>query len=225
MPRRPDFKISDETVEVVFPTVGILTASGGGIEFDEPIIGAYYDNSPKGQGTYTLSPIGGIRYFDLQKSQLASAGEFATKLVFQDGETVYLIRPVYPEDGIKFSKYRIPVPVASLETKFSLEARPMIEDQLRIASSGSGVPLPFFESLVVFYSEELNTLADVVYMSSQGTYYRDDGGWLSLDFSDRKYENFTIFEISATKAKEFLEAFDNDSNMNTKDIAKYSSNN
>ena len=223
MPRKENFKITDESVEVMFPTLGVLSVSGAQ-ESDETIIGAYYDNSEEGKGTYVLTSSNGIKYFDLDKSQVASAGEFATKLVFQDDTNVYLIRKLVSEDGSWISKYKAPVPVEVLESKVSLESRPLIEQQL-----GSSVPqagfLPFFESMVVYSREDVGMIAEVIYMTSAGTYIRQDSGWSKADMSNEKYEDLFVAELSLDRAKDFLDAYDRNASMSVKEALSYTSNN
>jgi hypothetical protein len=222
MPRKENFRITDESVEIMFPTLGVLSVSGAQ-ESDETIIGAYYDNSEEGKGTYVLTSSNGIRYFDLDKSQVASAGEFATKLVFQDDTNVYLIRKLVSEDGSWISKYKVPVPVEVLESKVSLESRPIIEQQL-----GSSVPqggfLPFFESMVVYYREDVGMITEVIYMTSAGTYFRQESGWYKADMSDEKYEDLFVAELSLERAKDFLDTYDRNASMSVEEALSYTSN-
>jgi hypothetical protein len=222
MPRKENFRITDKSVEIMFPTLGVLSVSGAQ-ESDETIIGAYYDNSEEGKGTYVLTSSNGIRYFDLDKSQVASAGESATKLVFQDDTNVYLIRKLVSEDGSWISKYKVPVPAEVLESKVSLESRPIIEQQL-----GSSVPqggfLPFFESMVIYYREDVGMIAEVIYMTSAGTYFRQESGWAKADMSDEKYEDLFVAELSLDRAKDFLDAYDRNASMSVEEALSYTSN-
>lgn len=222
MPRRENFKITDESVEIMFPSLGVLSTSGD-TETDEAILGAYFDNSEEGRGTYVLTANNGIKYFELEKAQVASAGEFATKLVFQDDTNVYLIRKIVAEDGAWISKYRVPVPAEVLESKVSLEARPLLEQQLGISVEQASF-LPFFESMVIYYREDMDIITDVIYISSAGSFSREDSGWLEADMSNEKYENLFVAEVAPSRAKEFLAEYDRNASVGLQDALTYTSN-
>lgn len=223
MPRNENFKLTDESVEIVFPSVGVLSTSGS-VDTNEPIVGAYYDSSEAGKGTYVLLPNGGIKYFDLDKSQLASVGDANAKLVFQDDENVYLIRGLIEDDGVWLSNYKIVVPTQVLESKVSIESRPAIEAQLGIPME-SAVFLPFFETLVIYYRDNMDLILDVVYMTSAGSFSRQDAGWVPVDISDDKYEDIYVAEVQPDKAKEFLDLYDVDAEINVEKALQYTSSN
>jgi len=221
MPENKNFKITDPSVEIMFPSSGVLITSGT-FEQQEAIVGAYYDNSELGKGTYVLSIDTGIKYFDLNKSQVASSGEFATKLVFQDDQNAYLIRKIVPDDGSWLSDYGVAVPLQVLESKVSVKSRGLLEDQLGLTDNSLGF-LPFFETMVFYYRDEIDPIIDVLYMTSAGSYSRQNAGWTEVDISSSKYEDVLVAEIQPTKAKDFLKEYDSSLSIDVKRALSYTS--
>ena len=203
MPRNPNFTLDSPTLGVVYSTSGVLV-SAGGQSIREPVVGAYYDTAPATKGLYIVLPDADIYYFDIDEVNISPQGS-SSLIRFDSGDTNYLLRPLYEDDGEWMSKYKMEIPTEVLSQKVATDAHDALEKYLDVEL---GDPLPFFEAVYAYFEENFPNIIAVTYVSSFGTYIRSGPQWRLDDISEDVYENWAVIEIDPEKASAFIREYD-----------------
>jgi len=206
MPKNDNFNILSKTLNVVFPTVGVLMSAQGETEDATllPILGAYYDTSEEFQGLYIPTVSGDVQYFDIDVVNISNAGD-AQMIRFDVEDINYLIRPIYTEDGQWYSKYKIDLPKSVIESKFSTDS---VEALKKFAGIDLGEIPAFFESLYAYASDRNKNIIALNYVSSAGVYSRVGAQWVETEIGLDMYEDLYVIEIDADGARALLDSFD-----------------
>lgn len=219
MTQNPNFNPLSKSVEPLFGSTGVMEVTGPA-EYNTAITEAYFDSSAEWGGLYVVVPSGEIKYFDLDKSQVDQDAGETKSIVFQDVDgSSYFIRRVSDADGTWMSKYKTELPVEVLQKKILTDSTPAVEMLLKL-----DLPpvLPFFESLVFYYKEGADSVLELTYLSSAGTYFRQDATWTLSDLDSAKYDEAYVLEVDPTRASEAIDAFDEKDLLSVEDATKYS---
>lgn len=114
----------------------------------------------------------------------------------------YYIRPLRPEDGYWMSKYKTPVPEASLMVAIN-----------RLSGSGASMfdkGEQKGESLIAFTYPGRNILVGAIYNDSKNSWIRIANDWSPLLEGDKQLllQDALIVEISPDRADDFLNKYD-----------------
>lgn len=219
MTQNPNFNPLSKSVEPLFGSTGVMEVTGPA-EYNTAITEAYFDNSAEWGGLYVVLPTAEIKYFELTKSQVSQDAGVTKSLVFQDVDgSSYFIRRVSDADGTWMSKYQTELPVEVLQKKILTDSAPAVEMLLKVDLP---VALPFFESLVFYYAEGSDNVLELTYLSSAGTYFRQDATWKLSDLDSAKYDEMYVLEVDPTRAPDAVDAFDEKDLMSVQDATKYS---
>lgn len=219
MTQNPNFSPLSESVKPLFGSTGVMEVTGPA-EYNVAITEAYFDNSEEWGGLYVVMPNAEIKYFELDKSQISQDDEVNKSIVFQDVDgSIYFIRRVSDADGIWLSKYKTELPVEVLQKKILTDSAPAVEMLMNV-----DLPpvLPFFESLVFYYADGADNVLELTYLSSAGTYSRQDASWILSDLDSSKYDGLYVLELDPTRASEAIDAFDEKDVLTIEDATKYS---
>lgn len=217
MPQNSNLDLNSPTIGTIFKTVGVVL-SDGAEKLQKTILGAYYDSAPETKGLYIVYPDATVDYFDIDVVNVQGQGD-GSIVRFKSGDTGYVLRVVYEEDGEWISDLKTALPIEVLEGRIYQEATPAIEKYLGV---NLGDTLPFFEDVEAYFDEAQENVTALGYFSTFGSYIRQGAEWQEEDFAEEFYEDFSVVSIPAEQVASIVETFDtNNGLLPVKDVEKF----
>jgi hypothetical protein len=203
MPQNPNFNLESETVGSIFKNVGVLMADGAET-FNNAILGAYYDRDEKSKGLYVVLPSSEIKYFDVDTAEVFPQNG-GSIIRFDKDNVSYMLRNFIDEDGAWLSSLKVELPVDALQTRVLYESTPAIDKYLGMEL---GEQLPFFESVFAYFSEESTNIALLIYMSTAGSYSRENFEWKPIDLNEDFLDDLSAVQLDNDKVAALVSKFD-----------------